>query len=75
MLKLKLSGLQNGVKYEMSVIDTFGKKNILSRNVNLYKLYKEATTDAILCFSFKCPSHFPYTIVPNMCFYSSFQGS
>lgn len=40
--------LQNDVKYEMSIIETLGKKNVLSRNVNLYILYKQATADAIL---------------------------
>lgn len=39
MLKLKLSVLQNGVKYEMPIIETLGKKNRLSRNVNLYRLH------------------------------------
>lgn len=48
ILKLKLSVLQNDVKYEMSIIETLGKKNVLSRNVNLYILYKQATADAIL---------------------------
>lgn len=48
MLKLKLFVLQNGIKYEMSVIEILGKKNRLNRIVNLYKLYKQATPDAIL---------------------------
>lgn len=33
----------------MSIIETLGKKNVLSRNVNLYRLWKQATADAILC--------------------------
>lgn len=48
MLKLKLFVLQNGIKYEMSVIEILGKKNRLNRIVNLYKLYKQATPHAIL---------------------------
>lgn len=57
ILKLKLSVLQNGVKYEMSIIETLGKKYRLSRNVNLYKLYKQATTDAILYVLASSPLH------------------
>lgn len=47
MLKLKLFVLQNGIKYEMSVIEILGK-NRLNRIVNLYKLHKQATPDAVL---------------------------
>lgn len=41
ILKLKLSVLQNDVKYEMSIIETLGKKNVLSRNVNIYFINRQ----------------------------------
>lgn len=48
MLKLQLFVLHNDVKYKMPVTETLGKKKRLSKNVNLYKLYKQENSDAIL---------------------------
>lgn len=52
--------LQNDVKCEMSVMETLGKKNRLSENVNLCKLYKQETTEAtLLALSVPHISHTP----------------